>query len=104
MRAMASMMPCSPSKPRSYARSLFTKRLALSSLPSVWGVCLLQSFSPEPASRANRHALSDLTRLPSAKLTGALILSVTAYSGMPPKRTKVASRQASRSSSVRVRE
>lgn len=81
-----------------------TNRLALSSLPLVWGVAALHSFSSNPASRANRHARSDLTRLPPGNDTSAPMLSVTASSGIPPNRTNVDSRQASRSSSVRVLE
>ena len=104
MRATASLMPSSPSKSRSYASSLLTKRLALSSFPLVCGVRTPHSFSSNPASRAKRHALSERTRLPPEKVTSADMLSVTASSGMPPKRVKVASRHASRSSSVRVRE
>ena len=73
-------------------------------MPLVWGVDTRQSFSSNPASLAKRHARSDLMRLPFAKVTSADMLSVTASSVMPPKRTNVASRQASRSSSVRVRE
>ena len=78
--------------------------MALSSLPLVSGVRTLHSLSSNPASRAKRHARSDLTRLPSRKDASAPMLSVIASSGMPPNRTKVASRQASRSSSVRVLE
>lgn len=73
-------------------------------MPLVCGVDALQSFSSKPASLAKRHARSDLTRLPPENVTSAAMLSAMASSGTPPNRTNVESRQASRSSSVRVLE
>lgn len=62
------------------------------------------SLSSIPASRRKRSTRSDFRRLPSRTVTTADMLSVTASSATPPKRTIVASRHESRSSSVRVGE
>lgn len=76
--------------------------MADSSLPLVCGERGAQSLSSKPASRANRHALSCLVLLRPETVTRHDMLSVMHSSGTPPRRVEVASRQDSRSSSVRL--